>query len=313
MNDYIVKFDYVSHRYAVQWAVKDVSFEIPSRGIYGLLGSNGAGKSTLMNIMCGVLRQTKGEVFINGVNARENIIKAKRNVGFMPQQPPVYDDFTVEEYLAYAADLRQVPTREVKRAVERVLELCNITHFRDRLIKHLSGGYQQRVSIAQTLVHRPALVVLDEPTNGLDPTQILDIRRLIKEIAQECTVVLSTHILREIQAVCDAVLMIEQGELVFSGTMERFNNYVTPTTLRVTLRNAPSSDELAQVEGVKKVEEIGMASFRIHYDDRRRVTENLIRTSARSQWNMTECRIERSSLESIFEELTKVNKHKDGK
>ena len=137
MEDCIVKIEHVSHRYSVQWAVSDISFEIPRHGIYGLLGSNGAGKSTLMNILCGVLRQTKGEVFVNGVNMRKNPIDAKRHIGFMPQQPPLYNDFTVEEYLSYAADLRYIPEKNVKEAVERVLELCNITHFRNRLYQLL--------------------------------------------------------------------------------------------------------------------------------------------------------------------------------
>ena len=174
MVDYIVKLEHVSHRYAVQWAVDDVSLEIPKTGIYGLLGSNGAGKSTLMNILCGVLQQTKGDVYINGMNIKKNAITVKEYIGFMPQYPPVYDDFTVNEYLTYAANLRHVPDKSIKRAVEEVLDLCNLTHFRHRLIKSLSGGYQQRVSIAQAIVHKPALVVLDEPTNGLDPNQILD-------------------------------------------------------------------------------------------------------------------------------------------
>ena len=134
MEDCIVKVEHVSHRYTVQWAVNDISFEIPRNGIYGMLGSNGAGKSTLMNILCGVLRQTKGDVFINGVNTREHPIEAKKHIGFMPQQPPLYNDITVEEYLSYAADLRHIPQRKVKEAVERVLALCDITHFRNRLI-----------------------------------------------------------------------------------------------------------------------------------------------------------------------------------
>ena len=303
MSDYIVKVQHVSHRYAVQWAVNDVSFEIPANGIYGLLGSNGAGKSTLMNILCGVIRQTKGDVFINGVNTRKQVTKAKEYIGFMPQQPPVYEDFTVEEYLSYAAELRHVPDREVKEAVERVLKLCKIEHFRQRLIKNLSGGYQQRVAIAQAIVHHPALVVLDEPTNGLDPTQILDIRSLIKDIAKECTVILSTHILREVQAICDHVLMIEQGRLVFSGTMSEFDNYLSPNTLLVTWKNPPLAEELAALDGVAKAEELNASLFRIYFKDRRQAIDALLRDSVRQEWDMTELRVEKASLETIFEEL----------
>ena len=276
-------------------------------GIYGLLGSNGAGKSTLMNILCGVLRQTKGEVFVNGVNMRKNPIDAKRHIGFMPQQPPLYNDFTVEEYLSYAADLRYIPEKNVKEAVERVLELCNITHFRNRLIKNLSGGYQQRVSIAQALIHKPALVIFDEPTNGLDPNQILEIRNLIKTIAKESTVILSTHILKEVQAICDHILMIGQGRLVFSGTVEEFDNYITPSTVFVTLRNTPAMSELLEIEGVEGVEELNGTSFRIRFTKAQEVMDRLVALSAARHWGMTEIRLEKSSLENIFAELSKVN------
>lgn len=287
--------------------MSDISFEIPRHGIYGLLGSNGAGKSTLMNILCGVLRQTKGEVFVNGVNMRKNPIDAKRHIGFMPQQPPLYNDFTVEEYLSYAADLRYIPEKNVKEAVERVLELCNITHFRNRLIKNLSGGYQQRVSIAQALIHKPALVIFDEPTNGLDPNQILEIRNLIKTIAKESTVILSTHILKEVQAICDHILMIGQGRLVFSGTVEEFDNYITPSTVFVTLRNTPAMSELLEIEGVEGVEELNGTSFRIRFTKAQEVMDRLVALSAARHWGMTEIRLEKSSLENIFAELSKVN------
>ena len=207
MEDIIVRVEHLSHRYSIQWAVRDVSFEIPRHGIYGLLGANGAGKSTVMNIMCGVLKQTEGDVIIAGVNTKRDTIAAKKHIGFLPQKPPLYQDLTVEEYLTHAADLRWVTPREMKKAVEEVMERCAITHFRKRLLKNLSGGYQQRVGIAQAIVHKPDLVVFDEPTNGLDPNQIVEIRHLIKSIAEERTVILSTHILPEVQAACDHILM----------------------------------------------------------------------------------------------------------
>ena len=167
----IVKVEHLSHRYSVQWAVKDISFEIPEKGIYGLLGSNGAGKSTVMNIMCGVLKQTEGDVFVHGADTRKDPLEAKKHIGFLPQQAPLYTDMSVKEYLTHSAYLRRMPDNEIKAAVDEVMERCSLTHFRDRLIKNLSGGYQQRVGIAQAIVHKPDLVVFDEPTNGLDPTQ----------------------------------------------------------------------------------------------------------------------------------------------
>ena len=203
MEESILKVERLSHRYSVQWAVRDISFEIRKNGIYGLLGSNGAGKSTMMNIICGVLKQTEGSVHIKGIDMRENPVAAKRHIGFLPQQPPLQMDLTVEEYLEYCSFMRDIPTNEVSKAIDKALERCGITHFRKRLIHNLSGGYQQRVGIAQAIIHEPAVVVLDEPTNGLDPNQIVEVRHLIKDIAEDRTVILSTHILPEVQATCE--------------------------------------------------------------------------------------------------------------
>ena len=191
MEEPIVKVEHLSHRYSIQWAVRDISFEIPRRGIYGLLGSNGAGKSTTMNIISGVIKQTEGQVFIKGIDARKRPVDAKRHIGFLPQKPPLYGDLTVEEYLIHCARLRWVADKDIIPAVDEVLAKCGITHFRKRLIKNLSGGYQQRVGIAQAIVHKPDLVIFDEPTNGLDPNQIMEIRHLIRDIAKDRTVILS--------------------------------------------------------------------------------------------------------------------------
>ena len=305
MEQSIVRVENLSHRYSVQWAIRHINFEIQGRGIYGLLGSNGAGKSTLMNIMCGVLKQTEGDVFINGVNTREDPVGAKRYIGFLPQKPPLHTDLTVEEYLRYCAFLRWIPVEEVGRAVNEALEKCGITHFRKRLIRNLSGGYQQRVGIAQAIIHRPVLVVLDEPTNGLDPNQILEIRHLIKEIAEERTVVLSTHILSEVQATCDYIRMVEQGEIVFAGTVDEFDNYIAPNSLVVTLMEAPPEEELKALPGVISVESIGKNRFRLKFTDSREVVEQIVKNSVAKDWHLTEINVEKSSLDSIFAELSK--------
>ena len=305
MGNSIVKVDHLSLRYTVQWAVKDISFEIPQRGIYGLLGSNGAGKSTMMNIICGVIKPTEGTVFIDGINAGEDPIAAKERIGFLPQKPPLYDDLTVEEYLTHTAEIRRVPDERVPAAVDEVLEICSIAHFRKRLIKNLSGGYQQRVGIAQAIIHKPEIVIFDEPTNGLDPTQIVEIRQLIKNIAQDRTVILSTHILSEVQAICDHILMIEQGQLVFNGKMEEFNNYIVPSSMIVTLADAPATEELEAIPGVCGVEELGGRQFRIHFDDAEEVAERLVDLSTARHWQLTEMRQEKTSLDTIFAVLSK--------
>ena len=183
MDVAIVKVENLSHRYSSQWAIQDISFEINQTGVLGLLGSNGAGKSTTMNIMCGVLKQTKGEVYINGVSLRDNPVEAKKHIGFLPQKPPLHLDLNVDEYLTHCAYLRSVEPKHIKAAVDEAKSKCGIMHFSKRLVRNLSGGYQQRLGIAQAIVHNPKFVVLDEPTNGLDPNQIVEIRNLVKELS----------------------------------------------------------------------------------------------------------------------------------
>lgn len=305
MEEAIVKVVNLSHRYSVQWAIQGISFDVQKNGIQGLLGSNGAGKSTLMNIMCGVLRQTDGDVYINGMNTKDNPVEAKRFIGFLPQHPPLRIDLTVEEYLTYCAYLRWIPSVEVKSAVEETMEKCKITHFRKRLIRNLSGGYQQRVGIAQAIIHKPVLVVLDEPTNGLDPNQIIEIRHLIKEIAEERTVILSTHMLTEVQAICNHIRMIEEGHLVFSGTVDEFNNYIVPNSLLVTLKQAPPLNELLQLEGIVDGEEMGDHRFRLNFKDVNGVVERLVETSVERKWQLVEVGVEKKSLDAIFAELSK--------
>ena len=305
MEEAIIKVENLSHRYSIQWAVRDINFEITRHGIYGLLGSNGAGKSTSMNIICGVLKQTEGNVYIKGVDLRTHPVEAKKHIGFLPQKPPLHMDLTVEEYLVHCANMRLMPSGEVDRAVRDVMGRCGISHFSRRLIRNLSGGYQQRLGIAQAIIHNPAFVVLDEPTNGLDPNQIVEIRELIKEIAEDRTVILSTHILSEVQATCDYIRMIEEGTLVFEGTVDEFDNYILPTTLFVSLIAAPPAEEIKLIPGVVDAVELGGSKYRVHFSDALEATERLVEASVTKGWRLTEIRLEKSSLNTIFAELSK--------
>lgn len=305
MEEAIVRVENLSHRYSIQWAVRDINFEITQNGIYGLLGSNGAGKSTIMNIMCGVLKQTEGDVYINGISMGKDPVAAKRHLGFLPQKPPLHPDLTVEEYLTHCANLRQMKSTDIPGAVKDVMERCGIGHFSQRLIRNLSGGYQQRVGIAQAIVHNPSFIVLDEPTNGLDPNQIIEVRRLIKEIARDRTVILSTHILSEVQATCSHIRMIEQGSLIFSGTIEEFDNYITPSTLFVSLGSSPPTEELRAIPAVLNVEELGGSNYRVSFTDFREAVQQIVETSVIKEWHMTEIRLEKVSMDEIFAELSK--------
>ncbi|MBO9632974.1 MAG: ATP-binding cassette domain-containing protein [Chitinophagaceae bacterium] len=305
MNESVVRVSNLSHRYSVQWAVHDVSFELTRNGIYGLLGANGAGKSTIMNIMCGVLKQTQGDVFIKGISLGEHPVEAKKHIGFLPQQPPLQMDLTVEEYLIHCANIRLMPPSKVKPAVGEVMEKCKVSHFSKRLLRNLSGGYQQRVGIAQAIIHKPDFVVLDEPTNGLDPNQILEVRGLIREIAEDRTVVLSTHILQEVQALCDNIWMINEGKVVFTGAMDEFDNYIKPSTLVITLASPPPITDLQSIPGVVNVEELGLTRFRVEFTDAQEVTGRIVEASVYKGWNLMEIAVEKNSLDSIFSELSK--------
>ena len=304
MENSIVKVEHLSHRYSVQWAIRDIDFEINQRGILGLLGSNGAGKSTTMNIICGVLKQTEGNVYINGINLRENPVEAKKNVGFLPQKAPLHLDFTVDEYLTYCAELHMVDKTRIKAAVDEAKERCGITHFSKRVLRNLSGGYQQRVGIAQAIVHNPKFVVLEEPTNGLDPNQIVEVRHLIKEIAEERSVLLSTHILSEVQATCREIKMIENGQMIFSGTIEQFDNYIQPNTLLLELDTPPMECDL-MLPGISKVETLSERRFRLRYDGDQDTAKRVAEQCVTRGWGLIELVIEKSSLDAVFAQLSK--------
>jgi len=304
MEKTVLKLEHLSHRYSVQWAIRDINFEVKEKGILGLLGSNGAGKSTTMNIMCGVLNQTEGNVFINGIDLRKEPVRAKTFIGFLPQNPPLYPDLTVDEYLTYAAELRSVEPKRIKKAVEACKERCGVAHFSKRLIKNLSGGYKQRIGIAQAIIHNPMFVVLDEPTNGLDPNQIVEIRELIKEIARDRAVMLSTHILSEVQAACDEIKMIEHGELVFSGTMREFDHYIQPDSFIVVLANPPALEVLQQIHGIREVEKLPDASFRMRFETSEEITRKVVELSVVNNWGLSEINIERGSLDEVFARLS---------
>ena len=303
----IVSVQELSHRYTRDWAVQNVSFDIRKAGIIGLLGSNGAGKSTCMNVMCGVLNPTEGDVLIDGQSIREEPLAAKGRIGFLPQQVPIYPELTVREYLTYCAELRDMEPVKIRAAVDAVMERCGVAHFAKRLISALSGGYRQRCGIAQSILHSPSLVVLDEPTNGLDPVQVLELRKLIKEVAAERTVLLSTHILPEVEALCDDIKMIERGRMVFQGTLEEFSSVVEPRSLIAVFGNPPSSETLDGLAGIDGVESITAKKFRLHAARGADVSSTIIEASISDGWHLREIYFERSSLDAVFARLAEAH------
>jgi ABC-2 type transport system ATP-binding protein len=300
----IVTIRGLSHRYSTAWAIRDINFDIEHNGIVGLLGSNGAGKSTTMNILCGVLNQTEGQVHIDGIDLRENPEEAKKRLGFLPQNPPLHLDFTVDEYLIHCAYLRLMSKQEIPAALNAAKERCGVAHMSKRLIRNLSGGYRQRVGIAQAIIHRPKLVVLDEPTNGLDPNQIVEVRSLIKEIAEERAVLFSSHILSEIHATCRRVMMIENGRMVFDDSIDAFNNHIQPQSILLMLGAPPSPEVLRTLPGVTSVEFVDAQTVRLGFVGDTELGEQIIERSVAEGWKLRELQLERNSLESVFRHLS---------
>ena len=305
MENPIVRVEHLYHRYtSSRWAIEDINFQIDDAGVVGLLGSNGAGKSTTMNIICGVMRQTAGEVYIGGINTLKEPVKARKLIGFLPQKPPLYPDLTVDEYLRFCAEIQWMDKKKIKSAIAAAEERCGITHMKDRLLRNLSGGYQQRVGLAQAILHDPKFVVLDEPTNGLDPNQILEVRQLIKDIAVDRTVMLSTHILSEVQATCSSIKMIEHGRVVFSGSTEDFDNYIEPNTLYLEFDQLPEMDELMKLPGIKRAEALDNHGVRLWYDGERGTIKQVMREAVSRGWDMIELRKEKSCMEAVFAKLS---------
>lgn len=301
----LVTVEHLTRYYGDARAVADVSFEARRGEVLGFLGPNGAGKSTTMQIISGALAPSAGRVLIDGVDILDEPRLAKRQIGYLPEQPPLYRELTVDEYLRYCARLRGMARRHVAAAVARARERCGLEGSGGRLIGNLSMGYRQRVGIAQAIIHSPAVLVLDEPTVGLDPIQIRDIRALIRELRREHSVILSTHILPEVQAICDRVQIIHEGRLVLDERLDALSGGGRSGSLRVALRRPPPAAALADLPGVSAVEALAAPGrFRLHHEGSEALAEALVAESVRGDWGLYELAPEARSLEEIFVRLT---------
>jgi ABC-2 type transport system ATP-binding protein len=304
--DTLVQVEHLFRYYGPLRALNDISFEVRRGEVLGFLGPNGAGKTTTMQIISGNLAPSAGSVRINGVDILDDPRTAKAELGYLPEQPPLYRELTVDEYLGYCARLNRIPREQQRSAVQRAKERCGLTGVGRRLIGNLSKGYQQRVGIAQAIIHSPAVVILDEPTVGLDPIQIREIRGLIRELGGDHSVILSTHILPEVQAVCDRVQIIHRGEMVLNDTIAGLERHMLMSWLSVGFRNAPAADDLARTEGVVGVEDLGEGRFRLQYNpEAGEIAERLVELSVERGWRLYEIRQERRSLEEIFVDITR--------
>ena len=301
----------LTKQYGDHLAVDDLSFTVDEGSVYGFLGPNGAGKSTTMNIMTGYLAPTEGEVIINGYNILDEPEKAKRTIGYLPEIPPLYPDMTVREYLTFAAELKKVPRKDRKAQVARVMEELSITDVADRLIKNLSKGYKQRVGFAQALVSNPETLILDEPTVGLDPKQIIEIRELIKELGKKHTVILSSHILAEVSEICDTVMIISNGRLVALDTPENLAAGQGQGT-QIIISSPADAETLESVltafagEGKVNISEgsDGLLTATIDYEGEGDPRKEIVTALAKAGCPYYSVDVKKASLEDIFLELT---------
>jgi len=297
-------------QYGDHVAVDHLNFKVEKGQILGFLGPNGAGKSTTMNMLTGYISATEGTILVNGYDMLEEPELAKKSIGYLPEQPPVYPDMTVTEYLKFVTELKKVPRKDRENEVERVIGVTQLQPMRNRLIQHLSKGYRQRVGIAQALVGNPEVIILDEPTVGLDPKQIIEIRDLMKGLAREHTVLLSSHIMQEINAVCDHIMIISHGKLVLSGTPEELQqqaNRGENIELEALGEKARVLEIVSSVAGVSETEEAECENengVALRIKSTEDIREALFRAFAKENLPLVKLVRNTKTLEDIFLEAT---------
>jgi len=302
MSEALIQVENLSRYYQNHRAINQLSFTLKAGEVLGFLGPNGAGKSTTMQVISGNLAPSEGEVKIAGHDIIDAPREAKRQLGYLPEHPPLYRDASVDEYLGYCARLHRIPKRAVAAALDKVKAQCGLEASGRRLIGNLSKGYQQRVGIAQAIIHDPPVVILDEPTVGLDPIQIREIRDLIRSLGSERSVILSTHILSEVQATCDRVQIIRAGELIYNASTESLNQR-HEVSFKVALRKAVDLAELTAIAGVDHAEKLKDGRFRLIFAQDA-TPDALVASAAQLQWGLHELIPEQQSLEDLFIELT---------
>ncbi|TCV84725.1 ABC transporter ATP-binding protein [Sulfurirhabdus autotrophica] len=297
----------LSRNYDQKIVVNNVSFELRKGEVLGFLGPNGAGKSTTMRMLTGNLAPSDGSIQICGIDLLENPKAAKAKIGYLPEIPPLYKELTVDEYLRFVGRLHQMTKSALPTAIERAKQRCGLVDVGNRLIGNLSKGYQQRVGIAQAIVHNPDVVILDEPTVGLDPIQVREIRTLIRELGGEHSVIISTHILPEVESVCDRVQIMHQGQLVFSDSIEALKRHMKGNSLLIGLRNPPEMTTLQKITGVSSINALPDGQFIIHYEADSNPSDLLIQAASSGGWELYLLNPAHASLEDIFVQLTTVD------
>lgn len=291
-------------RYGLQQAVDAISFEVKPGEIVGFLGPNGAGKSTTMKIATGYLPPTAGQVLVGGYDVAVQPMEAKKITGYLPEHNPLYLDLYVHEYLHFIGKLYGMRGAQLKNRVGEIVELCGLTGEQNKRIESLSKGYRQRVGLAQALLHDPAVLILDEPTTGLDPNQLTEIRKLIKDVSRNKTVIFSTHIMQEVQALCDRVVVINKGAIVADDRLENVLRHNRTNSIVVEFENDVDAADLGLLDGVLAVERQRPGVFRLHTQEGRDVRPGIFRFAADRSLSLVGLRQEENSLEAIFRSLT---------
>lgn len=320
-DKHLIEVQNLTKVYGGKTAVEDVSFKIRNGRIYGLLGPNGAGKSTTMNIMTGCLSPTEGTVLVNGYDVCEQPIEAKRQIGYLPEQPPLFTDMTPKEYLTFVAEAKGVSDELIDRQVKEAMTVTDILSVKDRLIKNLSKGFRQRVGIAQAILGSPDIVILDEPTVGLDPQQLTEIRALIRKLGNKLTVIISSHILSEIAELCDHVIILSEGHVVADSSMAELEAQLNPeTVLHMTVKGdeAGAREVLNAIEGVRDVTTLSTApdgstvTLKVSTPADTDLRDDIFFAMAERRYAVISMDKSEHSLEEIFLSLTaKGNKHKE--
>ena len=304
MSTYLIEAKNLSRYYGNHCAVDGVSFNLSKGEVLGFLGPNGAGKTTTMQMLCGNLAPSAGQIFINGFDLLDQPKQAKCCLGYLPDTPPLYKELTVNEFLQYCARLHRLSFREINNAVNTAKDRCGLNDVADRLIVNLSKGYQQRVGIAQAILHNPEIIILDEPTVGLDPIQIKEIRSLIKELGSEHGVILSTHILSEVQESCSHVQIINQGKLIFKETTKGLNQRMNSATIKVVTRTPIDLEQFSNISSINNIENQANTSYLIHHNSNNNPIEQIAEIIVNSGWGLLEISPIRKSMEDIFISLT---------
>lgn len=301
---YLIEAEHLYRYYDRHCAVNDVSFTLAKGEILGFLGPNGAGKTTTMQMLCGNLAPSSGLIKINDYDLLDQPKLAKRNLGYLPDTPPLYKDLTVQEFLHYCAQLHGIAKSRILASLSEAKERCGLAEVSDRLIGHLSKGFQQRVGIAQAILHNPEVIILDEPTVGLDPIQIREIRALIRELGRDHGVILSTHILTEVQESCSRVQIIHQGRLILNETIAGLNRQMDSSCLEVITRLPPDRDTLLAIPGVISIEQVADNKIRIHHSAATDPAKQIAETIVTDGYGLEELIPVKKSMEDIFIALT---------